>query len=111
MTSDTMDEATFLQMARAQIQAVCAACDSKDPDVVEAIVEADVVKISFGSGLPYVLNMQRPVREIWLAAERQAWHFRYDGTQWLDKRNGDELRATLQQRVHSRCGAQLWGEG
>jgi CyaY protein len=79
----------------------------RDPDVVECLPEADVVKIAFPSGLPYVLNTQRPVREVWLAADRNAWHFRYDGARWLDKRSGDELMGTVERLVKARAGVAL----
>ena len=106
-TSDTMDEPTFAKIAGVAITAVREALDACDPDVVECVPEAEVVKISFASGQPFVLNTQRPVREIWLAADRQAWHFRYDGVAWRDKRNADELFATLKQLVKARAGVDL----
>jgi CyaY protein len=107
LTSDTMDESTFLQMAKTTIAAVRNALDACDPDVVECVPDADVVKIAFPSGLPYVMNTQRPVKEIWLAADRTAWHFRYDGNGWRDKRNNDELLSTVNRLVLARAGIDL----
>ncbi len=106
-TSDTMDEGTFAALSRAAIQKVRDALDACDPDVVECVPDAEVVKISFAAGAPFVLNTQRPVREIWLAADRQAWHFRYDGARWQDKRSTDELFSTLQRLVKARAGVDL----
>ncbi len=106
-TSDTMDEVTFRALAGEAVAAVRRALDAQDPDVVECVPEADVVKIAFPTGLPFVLNLQRPVREVWLAAERQAWHFRYDGERWRDKRNDDELFATVTRLVRARAGVTL----
>lgn len=108
LTSDTMDEPTFLRLAAESIGRVRDAVDACDPDVVECVPDADVVKIAFPTGLPYVLNMQRPVKEIWLAADRNAWHFRYEGSAWRDKRSGDELFAILQDLVQKRAGVQLF---
>jgi CyaY protein len=106
-TSDTMDEPTFLQLSRDAIGRVRRALDAQDPDVVECVPDADVVKVVFPTGLPFVLNTQRPVREIWLAADRQAWHFRFDGEQWRDKRSHDELFSTLGRLVQARAGVTL----
>ena len=69
--------------------------------------DADVVKIVFSSGQPFVLNTQRPVREIWLAADRNAWHFRFDGAAWRDKRSSDELFAAVVRLVELRAGVRL----
>jgi CyaY protein len=106
-TSDTMDEPTFLRLAGEAIARVRRALDAQDPDVVECVPEADVVKVAFAAGAPFVLNTQRPVREIWLAADRQAWHFRFDGESWRDKRNRDELFGALQRLVKARAGVDL----
>lgn len=106
-TSDTMDEATFAALAGAAIARVQKALDGQDPDVVECVPEADVVKVAFPNGQPFVMNKQRPVKEIWLAADRQAWHFRYDGAVWRDKRSNDELFSTLNHLVKERAGVDL----
>ena len=104
MTSDDMDEATFQSLSSDAIERVRQVLDAQDPDVVEAVLEAGVLKITFPSGPPFVLNTQRPTREIWLAADRQAWHFRYDGSSWRDKKTGaSELFTTLAGLVKTRA--------
>lgn len=103
-TSDTMDEATFHTLSNEAIERVRKALDAHDPDVVEGVMEAGVLKITFPSGAPFVLNTQRPIRELWLAADRQAWHFRFDGAKWIDKKTGsEELFATLARVVKQRA--------
>ena len=107
-TSDTMDEATFHTLANAAIERVRTALDAQDPDVVEAVMEAGVLKISFPSGAPFVLNTQRPIRELWLAADRQAWHFRFDGAKWIDKKTGhEELFAALARLLEGKTRLKL----
>lgn len=104
MTSDDMDEATFQSLSSDAIERVRQVLDAQDPDVVEAVLEAGVLKVTFPSGPPFVLNTQRPTREIWLAADRHAWHFRYDGASWRDKKTGkDELFQTLAELVKTRA--------
>ena len=99
-----MDEPTFHALANDAITRLCKVLDRQDPDVVEAVLEAGVLKISFPSGLPFVLNTQRPAREIWLAADRRAWHFRYDGAVWRDNKTGkEELFATLTELIKARA--------
>ena len=102
-----MDEPTFQALAGGTIARVQKVLDAQDPDVVECVPDADVVKVAFPSGAPFILNKQRPVKEIWLAAALQAWHFRYDGAAWIDKRSGDELMATLNRLVKERAGVDL----
>lgn len=107
-TSDTMDETTFKKLSTDVIERVRKALDAQDPDVVEAVMEAEVLKIAFPRQTPFVLNTQRPVREVWLAADRQAWHFRYDGAKWVDKKGtGAELFTTLGELVSRKVGATI----
>jgi CyaY protein len=106
-TSADMDEKTFADLTDQVMKRVLGALDAQDPDVVEAALDAGVVKISFRSGNPYVLNTQRPVREVWLAAELRAWHFRYDGARWIDPKSGDELYARLTELLRTKTGLPL----
>ena len=106
MNSDTMDEKTFRDVAGEAIERMRKAIDAVDPDVAEGVLEAGVLKIVFPKGPPFVVNLQPPTREVWLAADRQAWHFRYDGARWLDKKGtGAELYATLAKLVGEKVGA------
>jgi frataxin-like iron-binding protein CyaY len=44
---------------------------------------------------------------MWLAADRKAWHFRYDGAQWLCPKTGDELFTRLNALVSDKARVQL----
>lgn len=106
-TSDTLDERAFRELAGAVIERVRAVIDAEDPDLVEAVLEAGVLKLQFPQGPPFVLNLQPPIRELWLAADRAAWHFRYDGARWVDKKHGGELYETLRNLTAGKIGRAL----
>lgn len=106
-TSDTLDERRFRDLAGAAIERVRRALDAEDPDVVEAVLEAGVLKVQLAKGAPFVLNLQPPLRELWLAADRVAWHFRYDGARWLDKKHGGELFETLAGLLQEKIGKRV----
>jgi CyaY protein len=94
-------------LSSAAIARIRDACDAIDPDVLEAVLDGDVIKFVFPTGSPFVLNTQRPVKEIWLAADRQAWHFRCVDGAWIDKRSGDELMRAIGAAVLKRAAVQL----
>lgn len=82
---------------------------------IDAWLEADVVDIdthrtggllelSMPGGSKIVLNTQPPLQEIWLAARAGGYHFKWDGTQWVD-REGQEFCARL-----SRCASEQAGQ-
>ena len=107
LNSSTMDESTFYRLAQAVYDRILTVLDDEDPDVVEGDMNAGVLKINFPSGKPYILNTQRPVCEMWLAAGKQAWHFRYDAGQWICPKTQDELYARLQALLNERTGLQI----
>jgi CyaY protein len=85
---------------------------------IDAWLEADVVDIDThrtggllelslpgpGAGSKIVLNTQPPLQELWLAARSGGFHFKWNGTQWID-REGQELLARL-----SSCASEQTGQ-
>src|SRR5262245_31691934 len=74
------------------VEAIIAAGDDIDPDL-----ESGVRTINFEDDTRYVVNSHRAARQIWMAAERAAWHFDYalDKRQWIASQSGDELWSAL----------------
>jgi CyaY protein len=65
---------------------------------VEADLESGILTIEFPDGDKFVINSHRAARQIWMAAERSAWHFDYDRatSRWIAQKTSDELRSTLE---------------
>ena len=100
-----MDEADFERIADEElnrlVEALIACSDDIDPDL-----ESGVLSINFEDGSKYVVNSHRAARQIWMAAERAAWHFDYvpDKEKWIASKNGDELWAALTTAVGNKLG-------
>jgi CyaY protein len=43
-----------------------------------------MVTLVFANRSQIVINQQKPLHEIWLAAKAGGFHYRLDGEQWLD---------------------------
>ena len=93
----------FLQVAEALMQAMLAKLDTFDPDELEADAAAGVIKMTFASGGPCVLNRQTAAHQIWLAEGATAWHFELDAASgaWMDTKGRGELYSVL-------CGGLRW---
>ena len=96
-----LDEKAYDKLAARTLARIDQAFEEVDPDQVESVVSDGVVKLEFqGRRRPWVVSTQRAARQIWLAAEQQAWHFAHQGDdpqveRWVAPKTGEELFATL----------------
>lgn len=103
-----MTESEFLDLADATLNAIETAledaCDASDLDV-ECSRSGNVLEIEcVDNGSKIIINSQAPMQEMWLAARSGGFHYKYDGSQWLNTRDGSELYATLSDVVSSQAG-------
>src|SRR6185295_10926416 len=70
-----VDESTYQKVVAKTFRAIEDALEPVDPDVIELSNTGDVLTLTFKSGVRCVLNTQRPVRQLWMAAKDTAWHF------------------------------------
>ena len=102
-----MDEPTYLRLADEAFRTIGDAFEDVDPDAVDCEAAGDVVTLTLPGGKKYVVNTQRPTRQIWLAAASRAWHFSYDekSLRWMDdKGSGDDLYTVLARVVLDGAG-------
>ncbi len=99
-------EAEYEERASPELRALLDALDALDDEGVEAELESDILTLEFSDGVRYVINSHRAARQIWMAAERNAWHFDWvpEKERWIAAKTGDELWATLQRVVGGKLG-------
>lgn len=90
-------EAEYDALALPELAALIRALDALDVSGIQPELEGDVLNVEFEDGTRFVINSHRAARQIWMAADRSAWHFDFvpAGARWLAKKNGDELWSTL----------------
>ncbi len=103
-----MTESEFLDLADATLNAIELAlenaCDTSDLDV-ECSRSGNVLEVEcIDNGSKIIINSQAPMQEMWLAARSGGFHYRYDGSHWLNTRDGTELYATLSDVVSRQAG-------
>lgn len=104
MTNEALNEHDFERAADTTLRALEASLS--EVDGLEADLESGILTLSFPDGTEFVINSHRAARQIWMAAERTAWHFDYAGGDrgWLATRTGEELRATIAGVVSRKLG-------
>lgn len=91
MLNDGLTEQKFEHRADETLRALDRALSEVDGTEVD--LESGILTIEFGDATKYVINSHRAARQIWMAAERNAWHFDYreEDARWIASKTGDEL--------------------
>lgn len=103
MATDLTEE-QFEQRADLELHALEKAMSDLGLDL-EIELSMGILSIEPPSGTSYVINSHRAAKQIWMAAERTAWHFdpMPDG-RWVAAKSGDELWSTLARVLGDKLG-------
>ena len=93
-----MTDLEYLDRAEALLASVEASCDrineSTDADVDNQRV-GGMVTLTFADRSQIIVNLQKPLHEVWLAARSGGFHYKWDGERWRDTKAGSEFFADL----------------
>ncbi|MBP7565993.1 MAG: iron donor protein CyaY [Burkholderiaceae bacterium] len=105
-----MTDPEFLDLAERALQAVELACDrineETDADIDNQRV-GGMITITFASGSQIVINLQKPLHEIWLAARAGGYHYRWVDGQWQDTKGGPGFFVNLSMQASAQSGLAL----
>ncbi|MCZ4312348.1 iron donor protein CyaY [Comamonadaceae bacterium G21597-S1] len=105
-----MTDSEFLDQAERVLDAIESGCDrindATDADIDNQRV-GGMVTLKFANGSEIVVNLQKPLHEIWLATRSGGYHYRFDAGQWLDTKGQGELFARLSEDASTQSGQSL----
>jgi CyaY protein len=105
-----MTDPEFMDQAERALKAIESGCDrindSTDADIDNQRV-GGMVTLKFANGSEIIVNLQKPLHEIWLAARSGGYHFRFDCGQWIDTKGQGELFARLSEDARIQSGLPL----
>lgn len=94
-----MTDVEFQNLAESALRAIELACDrineTTDADLDNQRTGA-MVTLTFQDRSQIVVNLQKPLHEIWLAARAGGFHFKWNGSAWQDTKGAGELFGLLQ---------------
>lgn len=107
---EIMTDNEFLDRAERLLQAVERACDrineETDADLDNQRV-GGMVTISFTNRSQIVVNLQKPLQEVWLAARDGGYHFKWIDGAWQDTKGGGEFFSMLTRSASAQAGEAL----
>lgn len=105
-----MTDLEFLNHAEQLLRAVELACDrindESDADIDNQRT-GGMITMTFANRSQIIINLQKPLHEVWLAARSGGYHFRFDGQQWSDTKGQGEFFQRLTQDATTQSGMTL----
>ena len=102
-----MTASEFDSMADATLERIAQALDDSGADCDCEPKGTGVLELEFADGSRIVVNRHSAAQEIWVAAKSGGCHFRWNGSKWVDTRDGSDLFATLSKLVSGQSGSQV----
>ena len=103
-----MTESEFLKQAEttlAHIEAVLEELADSDDLDVECSRSGNVLEIEIiANGSKIIVNSQAPMQELWVAAKSGGYHFKAQGSDWINTRDGTEFFDALSRAVSEQSG-------
>ena len=94
-----MTPSEFDSLADATLERIARAVEESGADCECEPKGSGVLELEFADGSRIVVNRHSAARQIWVAARSGGYHFRWDGSYWVDTREGGELLAALSKLV------------
>jgi CyaY protein len=105
-----MTDLEFLDRAEALLARIESCCDrindETDADIDNQRV-GGMVTLTFRNRSQIIVNLQKPLHEVWMAARAGGFHYKFDGSRWLDTKGNGEFFANLSRYAAEQAGQAL----
>ena len=105
-----MTDSEFMNQAEILLKAVEASCDRINDENLADIDNqrtGGMVTLVFSNHSQIVINLQKPLHEIWLAAKSGGYHFKFDSAKWMDTKGQGEFFTSLSRYASEQAGCPL----
>lgn len=105
-----MTDLEFMDRAEKLLLAIEEGCDqiNETSDVdIDSQRSGGMVTITFANRSQIVINLQKPLHEIWMAAQSGGYHYKFDGSVWRDTKLSTEFFAELSRNAGLQSGQAL----
>lgn len=105
-----MTDPEFMDRAESLLTAVEACCDRINENTAADIDNQRVgsmVTLVFSNRSQIVINLQKPLHEIWMASRSGGYHYKFNSNEWLDTKGEGEFFACLSRFASEQSGLPL----
>ena len=101
-----MERPQFVKVATTALEHIEDGLASLELDQLDVDLGGDVLTLEFGDGTQFIINAHSAAEQIWMAANRTAWHFDFDpaSNTWVAAKTGEELMTTVSKEVGQKLG-------
>ena len=105
-----MTDLEFLDQAERLLAGVEISSDRLNDDTdadIDNQRTGGMVTLTFPNRSQIVINLQKPLQEVWLAARCGGFHYRFDGVHWMDSKGQGEFWESLSRFASQQAGQDL----
>jgi CyaY protein len=99
-----MTPSEFEGVADAALERIAQAVEDSGADCDCEPKGSGVLELEFADASRIVINRHSAAQEIWVAAKSGGYHFRFDGSVWVDTREKRDLLAVLSSLITEHSG-------
>jgi CyaY protein len=105
-----MTDLEFLDRAERVLEGIESSLDrineASDADIDSQRV-GGMITLIFRNRSQIIVNLQKPLHELWLAARSGGYHFKFDGQRWMDTKGQGEFFSMLTRDASVQSGLAL----
>lgn len=102
-----MTDLDYLNHAEKALAAVELACDRIN-DASDADIDnqrtGGMITLTFANRSQIIINLQKPLQEIWMATRAGGFHYKFNSGLWLNTKDDSEFFAALTQYASEQSG-------
>jgi len=105
-----MTDLEFLDQAERLLAGVETSSDRLNDDTdadIDNQRSGGMVTLTFPNRSQIVINLQKPLHEVWLAARCGGFHYKFDGAHWMDTKGQGEFWESLSRYASEQAGQDL----
>ena len=105
-----MTDLKYFEQAERVLASVELSCDrineQTDADL-DSQRTGNMVTLTFSNGGQIIINLQKPLQEIWLASKAGGFHYKFHSSEWRDTKRNSEFFLDLSEYASAQAGMPL----